>query len=181
MPVVKTDRSVMRQRNRQEERGRWEHVGADGGIHWDRGYHGLEESLVGDQNHSSSFPGTALTHGPAGSPFGREGGTFPPNHWTTPKLPSPWPNTHSVFSAESHGWAIGRMVSYQQCLMIAWVPFSGAFKMHAVAFWYFPYVTKFTSLISQSNQKAQRQLVMYVGRLAPLRKGSIVSLKVISS
>lgn len=34
------------------------------------------------------------------------------------------------------------------------------------------------SLISQSSQKAQRQLLMHVDPLAPPKKGSLVSFKV---
>lgn len=38
---------------------------------------------------------------------------------------------------------------------------------------------KFMSLISQSSQRAQRHLVMYVNGPAPLRKDSIVPLTVL--
>lgn len=152
----------------------WEQMGNS-----EAGYHRREEWLVRVQSHwPSSLGHCTVTHGLARPPLGREGGTSPP----TTGLPLSFlvPGQIPTWSfLQSQGWVTGRMVNYQGCLMIAWVLLSGPFKMHAVVFWCFPYVTKFTSLISHSSQKAQRQLVMYVDRLAPLRKDSIVSLKVI--
>lgn len=94
----------------------------------------------------------------------------PTEQLVAPELPS------RSFRLRFRAWVTGRLTrdTSWQCESC----FLGPLRMHAVAFWYFPHVAQFMSLISQSSQKAQRQLLMHVDPLVPPKKGSLVSFKV---
>lgn len=78
-----------------------------------------------------------------------------PNSRIIPESPSRWLNTQLALSVEIHGCVRKRMSELPKVFHGSVSPaFWALLKcMYAVVFWYFPYVTKFTSLISQSSQK----------------------------
>lgn len=85
-------------------------------------------------------------------PFGQRGWQIVPNNWVTPQIPRHGLNTRQALSVEIRGRVRQRKGEItndtsrqcESCFLL---------KMQAVVFWYFPHVTKFMSLISQSSQK----------------------------
>lgn len=85
-------------------------------------------------------------------PFGQRRWHIVPNSWVTPQIPSHGLNTRLALSVKIRGWVMKRKGELPMMFHDSVSP-AFSLKMQAVVFWYFPHVTKFTSLISQSSQK----------------------------